>query len=99
MAPNPSAPGVLDGLEVLDLSWGVAGPITTMMLADNGARVTRIYSAGGDPFGGDSVGWGAFRRHAAGADVLVESFAPGVTARLGVDYPTLAAANPRLIVS
>ena len=46
--------GVLEGLEVLDLSWGVAGPMTTMMLADNGARVTRIERPGGDPFEGHS---------------------------------------------
>ena len=31
------------------------------------------------------------------ADVVVESFRPGVTKRLGVDYQTLAADNPRLI--
>lgn len=34
---------------------------------------------------------------AASADVLVEGFRPGVTARLGADYATLSAINPRLI--
>ena len=31
------------------------------------------------------------------ADVLIESNRPGVTTRLGVDYATLSAINPRLI--
>jgi len=31
------------------------------------------------------------------ADVLVESFSPGVTVRLGIDYATLSALNPRLV--
>jgi crotonobetainyl-CoA:carnitine CoA-transferase CaiB-like acyl-CoA transferase len=31
------------------------------------------------------------------ADVFIESFAPGVIARLGFDYPALARENPRLI--
>src|SRR3989304_1932103 len=37
------------------------------------------------------------RKLAATADVLVESSRPGVARRLGVDYDTLAAINPRLI--
>ena len=42
--------GVLDKLKVLDLSWGIAGPMATMLLADNGADVTKIEPPGGDPF-------------------------------------------------
>jgi crotonobetainyl-CoA:carnitine CoA-transferase CaiB-like acyl-CoA transferase len=36
-------------------------------------------------------------RLAKTADVVIESFGPGVAARLGVDYETLGALNPRLI--
>ncbi len=39
----------------------------------------------------------AFLALAATADVLLESYAPDVTRRLGIDYETLAALNPRLI--
>src|SRR5690606_28314105 len=39
----------------------------------------------------------AVRKLAAQADLLVENFRPGVMTRLGLDYPKLAASNPRLI--
>lgn len=38
-------------------------------------------------------------RLVSGADVLVQNFAPGATARMGLDYETLAAKYPRLIVA
>ncbi len=43
------------------------------------------------------AGRDVFVRLARAADVLVENYRPGVMARLGLDYATLAAANPRLI--
>jgi crotonobetainyl-CoA:carnitine CoA-transferase CaiB-like acyl-CoA transferase len=108
--------GVFDGLKVLDLSWGVAGPIATMLLADHGAQVTRIERPQGDPFSAnpgykvwhrgkrsavldlkDQHDHDAFLQLAAAADILVESFAPGVMDRLGLAYDTLSELNPRLI--
>jgi crotonobetainyl-CoA:carnitine CoA-transferase CaiB-like acyl-CoA transferase len=108
--------GVLSGLKVLDLSWGISGPMTTMLLADEGAQVTKIDRPQGDPFpelSGYQV-WNRgkrratldlktardrerFRKLSARADIVVQSFRPGVAERLGVDYATLAADNPRLI--
>ena len=108
--------GVLEGLKVLDLSWGVAGPMTGMLLGDHGANVTRIERPEGDPFEGllgykvwhrgkknavlnlkDDADLEIFYKLAADADIVIESFRPGVTSRLKIDYPTLAATNPRLI--
>jgi formyl-CoA transferase len=39
----------------------------------------------------------ALRTLASRADILIENYRPGVMARLGLDYPTLARDNPRLI--
>ena len=108
--------GPLDGLKVLDLSWGIAGPMTSMLLSDQGALVTKIERPDGGPFD-DYAGtrvWSRGKRSAvldltdaddraaflalvADADVVLESFTPGVTTRLGIDYDTLAARNPRLV--
>jgi alpha-methylacyl-CoA racemase len=43
------------------------------------------------------AGKDAFLRLAARADVVIESFRPGVVERLGIDYEALRAANPRLV--
>ncbi|OLF12146.1 CoA transferase [Actinophytocola xinjiangensis] len=43
------------------------------------------------------AGLAAFHRLVASADVVVESFRPGVAARLGIDYPTLRGLNDRLV--
>src|ERR1700704_1475272 len=94
-------PGILDGLDVLDLSRGIAGPMTGMLLADHGARVTRIESPAGDPFAElsgtavwlrgkrratldlrDDTDRDVFLTLARRADVVIESFGPGVAARL-----------------
>ncbi len=108
--------GVLEGVEVLDLTWGIPGPVTGMLLADHGARVTKIEPPGGDPtrsFSGARV-WHRGKRSAfldlkstedrdrllalaRTADIILESYSPGVTTRLGIDYDTLHAINPRLV--
>ena len=53
--------GVLDDIKVLDLSWGIAGPMTAMLLADHGADVTRIERPQGDPFKG-TLGYKVWHR-------------------------------------
>ena len=43
------------------------------------------------------AGQRALHRLVTSADVLIEGFRPGVTARLAADYETLSAINPRLV--
>src|SRR5690349_6572514 len=109
-------PGALDGVRILDLSWGIAGALGTLLLAEQGADVIKVEPPGGDPFrdySGYAVwnrsrrsvtvdlkspdGRDAFVRLADTADVLVETFRPGVMDRLGVGFDALHARNPRLV--
>ena len=46
----------------------------------------------------DERGRDAARRIAASCDVVVENFKPGTLAGWGLDYPTLAAANPGVVL-
>jgi len=108
--------GVLDGIRVLDLTRGIAGPMTGMLLADYGADVVRVEPPGGDGLGHlpGYVVWSRGKRRVAldlknksahaeflqmveRADVLLESYSPGVTSRLGIDYNAIKARNPALI--
>jgi crotonobetainyl-CoA:carnitine CoA-transferase CaiB-like acyl-CoA transferase len=47
--PGAGGPGALDGVRVLDLTGGVAGPVAGMLLADLGADVVKVYPPGGGP--------------------------------------------------
>src|SRR5215813_998958 len=42
-------------------------------------------------------GQALFRKLAAGADVIIEGFRPGVMKRLGADYEAIRAINPRMV--
>jgi crotonobetainyl-CoA:carnitine CoA-transferase CaiB-like acyl-CoA transferase len=100
-------------LRMLDLSRQLPGPFCSTMLADLGMDVLVIASPTdpfgvGIPFLSrnkrsmtlnlkKAVGLEIFMRLVAEADVLLEGFRPGVTQRLGIDYASLSAHNPRLI--
>ncbi|MBT5810821.1 MAG: hypothetical protein HOI19_10630, partial [Rhodospirillaceae bacterium] len=103
----------LDGITVLDLSDGPAAALATMFLSDHGARVIRVIDKGVSPIrDGGFVIWdrgkecvalnlsersGDYRTLVAGADVLVEDFAPNSSRQNLVDRDWLADVNGRMI--
>lgn len=117
--------GPLSGQVVVDFSRILAGPYSTMMLADLGATVIKVEGPKGD----DTRHWAPPVREdeatyflsvnrnkfdivldfadaddravaqdlAARADIIVENFKPGGLAKYGLDYETVAAANPAVV--
>jgi CoA:oxalate CoA-transferase len=118
-------PGALEGLRVIDLTQMLAGPLSSMNLADHGADVIKVEPPQGEdvrrvpPFiEGESAAFMLWNRNKrsialnlkdeadlnvllgliASADILIESFRPGVMKRLGLDWDTLHVRFPRLIM-
>jgi crotonobetainyl-CoA:carnitine CoA-transferase CaiB-like acyl-CoA transferase len=106
-------PAALGRYRLLDLSRQLPGPYCSMLLADLGMDVLAVQAPTdpmgmGIPLLGRNKrsitlnlkapeGRTVFHRLAREADVVLEGGRPGVAARLGVDYETLRAINPRLV--
>jgi CoA:oxalate CoA-transferase len=117
---------LLSGYKILDFTHAIAGPTTTLLLAEMGADVVKVeHPPMGDmmrlaPFSRNGRS-GCYVQHNRGKkslcialdqsaglriikkllpkfDVLIENFSPGVMKRLGLDYETVSAINPRIIM-
>lgn len=105
--------GPLAGITVLDLSTVGPATRCSRILADYGARVVKVasprlelaYHAYSGHRGMElakvdvrtDAGRAVFLRLAATAEVVLESFRPGVVDRLGVGYEAVRAVNPTVV--
>ena len=114
----------LAGIKVFDMTQGVAGPHSTMLLAQHGANVIKVEPLDGDwgralgktygdlcahavtfNRGKRSIaldlkteeGRAVAKKLAADADIVVESFRPGVMGRFGLGYEDIKAVNRDVI--
>lgn len=113
---------MLEGVRVIDLCRGIAGPGSSMYLADQGADVVRIESPEDRPSDDPAApgagtafsvlnrnkrsltlnlrkpeGQAVFRKLVQRSDVLITNIRLAATRRLGVDYESMKALNPRLV--
>lgn len=100
MVMGPTVGHVLAGLGAEVVRIEPIGGDRTRRLLGSGAGYFPMYNRGKRSICLElksAEGIGVARDLIAGADVLVENFRPGALDRLGLDYATLAADNPRLI--
>ncbi len=105
--------GPLDGITVVDASWGMPGSVATLLLADYGARVIKVERPG-NARGMDleRLAWergkqsieldlsrdrDMMRGLLGQADIFLESFGPGRAEVIGLGYDDLAELYPTLI--
>jgi crotonobetainyl-CoA:carnitine CoA-transferase CaiB-like acyl-CoA transferase len=88
--------GPLDGIRVLELSTGIAGPLAGMLLADFGADVVKVEPPGGDP-ARELPGFAVWNRNKRG--IIVDSGSPSDQQRLvellvGADVCIVSSGDP-----
>ena len=79
-------PGVGDPMR----EWGQGIPVWWSVIARNKKSVTLNLR--------EEEGQALLKRLVSRADVLIENFRPGTMEKWGLDYPVLAALNPRLVM-
>jgi CoA:oxalate CoA-transferase len=115
MSDTKSKLGSLKGVKVVDLGRPIAGAMCSMILADMGAETITVERPRKDIPGLVSYmsrskksvtlnlqtpkGKEILRRLIKWGDVLIENNRPGVMQRLGFDYPSVKAINPRIIMT
>lgn len=100
MVMGPAVGHILAGLGAEVIRIEPIGGDQTRRLLGSGAGYFPMYNRGKQSICLDlksPEGLAVARDLAASADVLVENFRPGALDRLGLDYDTLSAVNPRLI--
>jgi len=113
-APEKVLTEALGGLRVLNLSSTLGGAFVGQFFADFGAEVALVEPKGGSPLR-RQAGWPIWARGsrsleaslddpavqalARRADVLIDTFRPGVLERHGLGHEQLSVENPRLVTT